>query len=176
LLDLVHNLVRRNHDLEGPSSLLVRFKRNFDSICFLTVAHLAAIEKVVIHLEPFVIAIIDVVENPLKKVSLVENGPKYKCPCGRRIQNPPEQQVAIIKGGLCVVQSHGRGAGRSGTGICPPLVAFGTLAKGKALKPIPYKELDLDQPWESFDLAHELTTKGIQKFVADYQSTLRRSA
>jgi transaldolase len=49
-------------------------------------------------------------------------------------------------------------------------------AKGKALKPIPYQELDLDQPWESFDLAHELTTKGIQKFVADYRSTLKRSA
>ena len=31
-------------------------------------------------------------------------------------------------------------------------------------------------PWESFDLANELTTKGIQKFVADYQSTLGRSA
>lgn len=46
----------------------------------------------------------------------------------------------------------------------------------KALKPIPYKDLDLDFPWESFDLAHELTTKGIHKFVADYQSTLRRSA
>jgi transaldolase len=49
-------------------------------------------------------------------------------------------------------------------------------AEGKALKPIPYKKLDLDQPWQSFDLAHELTTKGIQKFVADYQSTLKRSA
>jgi transaldolase len=49
-------------------------------------------------------------------------------------------------------------------------------AKGKALKPIPYKELDLEQSWKSFDLAHELTTKGIQKFVADYQSTLKRSA
>ena len=49
-------------------------------------------------------------------------------------------------------------------------------AKGKPVKPIPYKELDLNLPWESFDLAHELTTKGIQKFVADYQSTLRRSA
>jgi transaldolase len=49
-------------------------------------------------------------------------------------------------------------------------------AKGKALKSIPYQELDLDQPWESFDLAHELTTKGIQKFVADYRSTLKRSA
>jgi transaldolase len=49
-------------------------------------------------------------------------------------------------------------------------------AKGKPLKPIGYKELDLDLPWDSFDLAHELTTKGIQKFVADYQSTLKRSA
>jgi transaldolase len=49
-------------------------------------------------------------------------------------------------------------------------------AKGKAVKPIPYQELDLDQPRESFDLAHELTTKGIQKFVADYRSTLKRSA
>jgi transaldolase len=47
---------------------------------------------------------------------------------------------------------------------------------GKPLKAIPYKGLDLEQPWVSFDLAHELTTKGIQKFVADYQSTLRRSA
>jgi hypothetical protein len=49
-------------------------------------------------------------------------------------------------------------------------------AKGKLLKPVPYKGLDLKLPWGSFDLAHELTTKGIQKFVADYQSTLRRSA
>ena len=48
--------------------------------------------------------------------------------------------------------------------------------KGKPLKPIAYKDLDLNLPWKSFDLAHELTTKGIQKFVADYQSTLRRSA
>lgn len=48
--------------------------------------------------------------------------------------------------------------------------------KGRVLKPIPYKDLDLNLPWDSFDLAHELTTKGIQKFVADYRSTLRRSA
>jgi transaldolase len=52
----------------------------------------------------------------------------------------------------------------------------GVDAEGKGLKPIPYKDLDLKLPWESFDLAHELTTKGIQKFVADYQSTLKRSA
>ncbi len=52
----------------------------------------------------------------------------------------------------------------------------GVDARGRPLKPIPYKDLDLKLPWDSFDLTHELTTKGIQKFVADYQSTLRRSA
>jgi transaldolase len=52
----------------------------------------------------------------------------------------------------------------------------GLGASGKPLKSILYKDLDLELPWESFDLAHELTTKGIQKFVADYRSTLRRSA
>jgi transaldolase len=56
------------------------------------------------------------------------------------------------------------------------LLYKGVDANGKPLKPIPYKELDLNLPWDSFDLAHELTTKGIQKVVADYQSTLRRSA
>lgn len=52
----------------------------------------------------------------------------------------------------------------------------GVDAGGKPLKAIPYKGLDLDLPWQSFDIAHELTTKGIQKFVADYQSTRRRPA
>ncbi len=52
----------------------------------------------------------------------------------------------------------------------------GVDASGKPLKAIPYKETDLNLSWESFDIAHELTSKGIQKFVADYQSTLRRSA
>jgi transaldolase len=49
-------------------------------------------------------------------------------------------------------------------------------ASGKPLKAIPYKALDLGRPWQSFDIAHELTTVGIQKFVTDYRSTLRRSA
>jgi transaldolase len=48
--------------------------------------------------------------------------------------------------------------------------------ENKPPKPIEGKELDLDSPWESFDLAHELTTNGIQKFVAGYESTLKRSA
>jgi len=42
--------------------------------------------------------------------------------------------------------------------------------------PIPYEELDLGRPWESFDIQHELTRKGIEKFAADYRATLSRSA
>lgn len=42
--------------------------------------------------------------------------------------------------------------------------------------PIQYEELDLEQPWEAFDIQHELTRKGIEKFVADYRATLSRSA
>jgi transaldolase len=48
-------------------------------------------------------------------------------------------------------------------------------SKGQRLTAIEYKELDLNAPWESFDLRHELTTKGIKKFVADYESTLRKT-
>jgi transaldolase len=43
-------------------------------------------------------------------------------------------------------------------------------------KPILYEELDLNQPWESFDIGHELTRKGIEKFAADYRATLARPA
>lgn len=49
-------------------------------------------------------------------------------------------------------------------------------SNGKLLKPILYKEIDLNAPWESFDLRHELTTKGIERFVADYKSTLQSAA
>lgn len=47
---------------------------------------------------------------------------------------------------------------------------------GKPLKPIAYKEIDLHAPWQSFKIDHDLTTQGIRKFVADYESTIRRSA
>jgi transaldolase len=43
-------------------------------------------------------------------------------------------------------------------------------------KPIPYEEFDLEQPWETFDIQHELTRKGIEKFAADYRATLSRTA
>lgn len=51
----------------------------------------------------------------------------------------------------------------------------GVNAEGNPLKPIPYREIDLNKPWDSFDLKHELTTKGIEKFVADFERTLQQS-
>lgn len=47
---------------------------------------------------------------------------------------------------------------------------------GKPLKAIPYRRVNLSESWERFDISHELTTQGITKFVADYESTLRKSA
>jgi transaldolase len=41
---------------------------------------------------------------------------------------------------------------------------------------IPYEELNLAQPWEQFNTEHELTRKGIEKFVSDYKSTLRKTS
>lgn len=45
---------------------------------------------------------------------------------------------------------------------------------GNALKPIPYQDLNLNEPWSAFDLNHDLTRKGIEKFVADFESTLQQ--
>ena len=47
---------------------------------------------------------------------------------------------------------------------------------GNRLTPIAYREIDLSGPWEAFDIRHDLTTKGIRQFVADYKSTLKQSA
>jgi transaldolase len=47
---------------------------------------------------------------------------------------------------------------------------------GARLKSIPYRPIDLNGGWESFDIRHELTNKGIRQFVADYQNTLKQSA
>lgn len=36
-------------------------------------------------------------------------------------------------------------------------------------QPIPYQEIRLDQPWETYDLNHELTDKGLERFAEDYR-------
>ena len=42
----------------------------------------------------------------------------------------------------------------------------------EGLEPISYKELDLEQDWEVFDIFHELTHKGIGRFSEDWNKLL----
>ena len=42
----------------------------------------------------------------------------------------------------------------------------------KGLAPIPYKNLDLSKEWDTFDIAHPLTDKGIEKFAADWNALI----
>jgi len=53
-----------------------------------------------------------------------------------------------------------------------PLPAGNYLYKAQALMPIPYKEMDLSRNWEAFDIAHELTQKGMERFSSDWNSLI----
>lgn len=41
-----------------------------------------------------------------------------------------------------------------------------------SLRPIHKKDLTLDKPWDSYDIYHELTTAGVDKFAADWNNLL----
>lgn len=40
------------------------------------------------------------------------------------------------------------------------------------LKPIEYKPIALSKPWQSFDISHSLTDKGVDRFAADWNALL----
>lgn len=41
------------------------------------------------------------------------------------------------------------------------------------LKPIPYQQLNLNQDWQQFNIRHDLTDAGIDKFTADWNGLLK---
>ncbi|MBM3284107.1 transaldolase, partial [Candidatus Gottesmanbacteria bacterium] len=43
----------------------------------------------------------------------------------------------------------------------------------QGLKPIPYKKILLDKPWSEYNLHHELTDIGIDKFSADWNAIVK---
>ena len=43
----------------------------------------------------------------------------------------------------------------------------------KGLKAILYRDLDLSHPWESYDIHHDLTDKGMEKFSADWNALIK---
>jgi transaldolase len=42
-----------------------------------------------------------------------------------------------------------------------------------SLKPIPYRELDLNSRWEELDISHPLTEKGMERFSADWNALVK---
>ena len=42
-----------------------------------------------------------------------------------------------------------------------------------SLKPIPYEEIDLTKDWRDYDIRHDLTDKGMERFSQDWNSLLR---
>jgi transaldolase len=42
-----------------------------------------------------------------------------------------------------------------------------------SLKPIPFKEIELDKKWEEYDVRHELTTRGMERFSEDWNRLIK---
>jgi transaldolase len=42
----------------------------------------------------------------------------------------------------------------------------------KSPRPIPYKDIDLGKKWEDYDIRHELTDKGMERFSADWNALI----
>ena len=42
----------------------------------------------------------------------------------------------------------------------------------KSLRPIPYKNINLGNKWEDYDIRHELTDKGMERFSADWNALI----
>jgi len=43
----------------------------------------------------------------------------------------------------------------------------------RGLKTIPYKEIDLSKTWPEYDIKHELTIKGMERFSADWNALIK---
>ncbi|MBI4100159.1 transaldolase [Candidatus Microgenomates bacterium] len=54
-----------------------------------------------------------------------------------------------------------------------PMPEDNFVYKAEDLKPIPYQEIDLTKNWQDYDIFHELTDKGMQKFSDDWSSIIK---
>lgn len=43
------------------------------------------------------------------------------------------------------------------------------------LKPIEYEEIDLNKPWQEYNVQHDLTDKGLQKFAEDWNNLIAQN-
>jgi transaldolase len=54
-----------------------------------------------------------------------------------------------------------------------PIPRSDYLYPAKQLKPIPYKEITLTRNWLEYDIHHDLTVKGMEKFSADWNALIK---
>lgn len=55
-----------------------------------------------------------------------------------------------------------------------PIPGDGYKYDSKTLRPIPYKEIDPGKPWKDYDIRHDLTVKGMEKFSADWNALIKK--
>lgn len=53
-----------------------------------------------------------------------------------------------------------------------PLPGEDFIYKPEKLKSIPYRGVDLAKTWQSYDIRHELTDKGVERFAADWNALI----
>jgi transaldolase len=54
----------------------------------------------------------------------------------------------------------------------PPRLPQGETGQISNIKPIPYQEIKLGKPWQEYNIQHELTDKGIEKFASDWNALI----
>jgi transaldolase len=54
-----------------------------------------------------------------------------------------------------------------------PIPANDYVYHSEGLKNIPFKEIDLTKNWRDYDIRHELTDKGMERFSADWNALIK---
>jgi transaldolase len=53
-----------------------------------------------------------------------------------------------------------------------PMPSEGFSYEHSGLKDIPYQNVELSRPWTTYDISHELTIKGVNRFASDWNSLI----
>src|SRR5262249_297826 len=132
--------------------------------------------KVPVYVSPFVGRLDDIGENGVDLVANIKRmfagGDGHVAVLAASIRNLQQLLYCFSLGGELATVPAKVLEDWARNGFAMPGSDFKYTATGK---PILYQELTLDQPWQSFDIQHELTRKGLAKFAADYRATLSQT-
>ena len=86
------------------------------------------------------------------------------------VRSPDHLLYALMLGSDIITVPYGvlRAWGEQGMPLPRPDYRYGA----GALRPIPYREISLDRPWQDYDIRHPLTDMGMEKFSADWKALI----